>query len=115
MVPQKVLWRPFWSTTKKCENKNLSWILFQYNFLKCTGWEGLIQSESREATSATDTGIQKKIFGPDITTLTISNEEMNDIMKIIKSFEDTGLLIKGVGETIENEAREQKRGFLDMF
>ena len=57
----------------------------------------------------------KKIFGPDITTLTISNEEMNDIMKIIKSFEDTGLLIKGVGETIENEAREQKRGFLDMF
>ena len=39
---------------------------------------------------------------------------MND-MKIIKSFEDTGLLIKDVGETIENEAREQKGGFLDMF
>ena len=36
-------------------------------------------------------------------------------MKIIKSLEDTGLLIKGVGETIENVAREQKSAFLDMF
>ena len=41
-----------------------------------------------------------------MTTLIISNDEMNDIMKIIKSLEDAGLLIKDVSETIENEAKE---------
>ena len=40
---------------------------------------------------------------------------MNDIMKIVKSFEESGLLIKGVSETIENEAKEQKGGFLSML
>ena len=40
---------------------------------------------------------------------------MNDIMKIIKSFEDAGLLIKSVSETIENEAKEQKVGFHGML
>ena len=43
----------------------------------------------------------------------ISNEEMNDIMKIVKSVEESGLLIKGVSQTIKNEAKEeQKRGLL---
>ena len=37
---------------------------------------------------------------------------MNDIMKIVKSLEDSGLLIKGVSETIQNVAKEQKGGFL---
>ena len=40
---------------------------------------------------------------------------MNDVMKIIKSFEDSGLMIKGVSETIENETKEQKGGFLGML
>ena len=40
---------------------------------------------------------------------------MNDIMKIIKSLEEYGLLIKGVSETIKNEAKEQKGGFLGML
>ena len=40
---------------------------------------------------------------------------MKDIMKIIKSLEDSGLLIKGVSETIQNEAKEQKGGFLSML
>ena len=44
-----------------------------------------------------------------------SNEEMNDIMKIVKSLEESGLLIKGVSENIKNEAKEQKRGFLGML
>ena len=48
-------------------------------------------------------------------TLIISNEEMNDIMKIVKSLEDSGLLIKGVSETIKNDAKEQKGGFLSML
>ena len=41
-----------------------------------------------------------------MTTLTISNKEMNEIMKIVKSFEGSGLLIKEVSETIEKEAKE---------
>ena len=65
--------------------------------------------------SATDVAVQKKIFGSSMTTLIISKEEMNDIMKIIKSLEEAGLLIKGVSETIENEAKEQKGGFLGML
>ena len=40
---------------------------------------------------------------------------MEYIIKIVKSLEDYGLLLKGVNETIENEAKEQKRGFLSML
>ena len=40
-----------------------------------------------------------------ITILVISNEEMNDIMKIVESLEESGLLLKGVDETIKNEAK----------
>ena len=40
---------------------------------------------------------------------------MNDILKIVKSLEDSGILIKGVSETIENEAKEHKGGFLSML
>ena len=40
---------------------------------------------------------------------------MNDIMKIIISFEESGLLIKTVSETIKNEAKEQKGGFLSKL
>ena len=48
-------------------------------------------------------------------TLIIPNEEMNDIMKIIKSLEESSLLIKDVSETIKNKAKEQKGGFLSML
>ena len=73
------------------------------------------------AASPTDTAIHKKMFGSGhrtldlssrpsdlashTTTLIISNEEMNDIMKIVQHLEETGLLIKGVRETIKNEAK----------
>ena len=57
----------------------------------------------------------KKMFGSGNTTLIISNEEMNDIMEIIKSLEKSWLLIKGVIEAIKNEAKEQKEGFLRML
>ena len=50
-----------------------------------------------------------------MTTLIISNEEMNDIMKIVKSVEEYSLLIKGVSETIKTEAKEQKGGTLIML
>ena len=51
------------------------------------------------------------------TTLIISNEEMEDIIKIVKSLEESGLwlLLKGVSQTIKNEAKEQKGGFLGML
>ena len=47
-----------------------------------------------------------------MTTLIISNEKMNDVMKIVKFLEESGLLIKHVSETIKNEAKKQKGGFL---
>ena len=56
----------------------------------------------------------KKILGSGTTTLVISNNEMKDIMKIVISLEDSGLLLKWVSQTIQNEAKEQKRGFLSI-
>ena len=44
--------------------------------------------------------------------LIISNGEMKDIIRIVKSLEDSGLLLKGVSETIQNEVKQQKEGFL---
>ena len=49
------------------------------------------------------------------TTLIISNDEINNIIKIIKSLEDSGLLLKWVTETVQNEVKEQKGGFLSML
>ena len=57
----------------------------------------------------------KKILGSVTTTLIISNYEMKDIIRIVKYLEDSGLLLKGVSETIKNEGKEQKGGFLSML
>ena len=65
--------------------------------------------------SAADAGIHKEILGSWSTTLIIPNEEMEDIMEIVKSPEDSGLLLKRVIRTIQNEAEEQKAGFLSML
>ena len=57
----------------------------------------------------------KKILGSgNNITLIISNDEINDIIKIVKSLEDSGLLLKGV-ETVQNDVKEQKDGFLSML
>ena len=55
------------------------------------------------------------MFALGMTALIMSNEEMNDIMIIDKSLEESGLLIKDVNEAIKNEAKEQKGGFLEML
>ena len=55
------------------------------------------------------------MLGSGFTILIISNEEMEDIMKIVKSLEDSGLLIKGVSETIKNEAKKEKGEFMGML
>ena len=59
----------------------------------------------------------KKILGSgnNTTALIISNDEMKDVIEILRSLEDSGLLLKKVRETIQNEAREQKGGFISMF
>ena len=77
------------------------------------------------AAAAVDSGIHKKILGSGHncpsscashnTTLIISNDEINDIIKIIKSLEDSALLLKRVTETVQNEVKEQKGGFLSML
>ena len=63
--------------------------------------------------SAADAAIQNKIYGSGTTALITSHEEMEDI--IVKSIEESGLLIKGIRGTIENEAKEQKGRFLAML
>ena len=68
------------------------------------------------AASAADAGIHKTILGSGHNTaLIISNDEMEDILEIVKSLEDSGILLKGVSETIKNEAKERKGGFLSML
>ena len=67
------------------------------------------------AAAATDAAIQKKLLGLGTATLIISNEKMNDIMKIVKSLEEFGLLINGVRKTIEIKAKEQQSRFLGMW
>ena len=64
------------------------------------------------AALAIDAGTQKIIHGSGTTTLINSNEEMNDIMKTVLALEDSNILLKGITKTIENETKEQKRGFL---
>ena len=74
------------------------------NLLKPLARNVLIPLGLTAAAAATGAAIHKKKFGSGITTLIISNEEMNDIIKIVKSPEESALLIKGVSETIKNEA-----------
>ena len=68
------------------------------------------------AALAADAGIHKKILGSgnpssshnNNTVLIISNDEIEDIIKIIKSLEDSGLLLEGITETVQNEVKEWK-------
>ena len=50
-----------------------------------------------------------------MTTLIISNDEIEDIIKIVRSLEESSLLLKGVTGTVQNEVKEQKGGFLSML
>ena len=64
---------------------------------------------------ATDPSIQKNFLGLETAALIISNEEMEDIMRIVKSLEKSGLLMEGISETIKNEAKAQKYRFLRSY
>ena len=58
---------------------------------------------------------KKEIHGSGTTTLIISNEVMNDIIKIVQALEDSNILLKGITNTIKNETKEQKGGLLSML
>ena len=79
----------------------------------------LIPSGSTTAASAADAEIHKKILGSGHpshnTALIISNDEMEDIIKIVKSLENSGLLLKRISETTQNETKEQTGGFVSML
>ena len=85
------------------------------NVIKPLAKSVLIPLGLTAAASTADAGIHKKILGSGNTTLIISNEEMNDIIKIVQALEDSNILLKGVTKTIENETKEQKGGFLGML
>ena len=67
------------------------------------------------AASAADAGIHKKMLGSGIATLIISNDEMKDIIKIVKYLNDSCLLFKRVSKISQNEAKEEKGGFFSML
>ena len=75
------------------------------NVIKPLAKNVLIPLVSTAAALAADTGMHKKIFGPGRAILIISNHEMEEMIKIVESIEDSGLLLKGTSETIKNEAK----------
>ena len=87
------------------------------NVIKTLAKSVLIPLGLTAAALAADVGIHKKILGSghNNTTLIISNDEMDDILKIVKSLENSGVLLKGVSETIQHEAKEQRGGFVSIL
>ena len=85
------------------------------NVLKPLAKSVLIPLGLTATASATDEVIQKKIFWSGMTTFIISNEEMNEIIKIVKSFRESALLKKSVSEAIKNKAKRQRDEFLSML
>ena len=85
------------------------------NIIKPLANSVLIPLGLTAAASETDAGIHKKILESGTTKLIIWNDEMEDMIKIIKSPEDSGLWLKRVNKTIQNEAKEQRGGFFSML
>ena len=92
------------------------------NVIKPLAKSVLIPLGLTAAASVADAGIHKTILGSghnhpshNNTTLIISNDEIEDVIKIIKSLEDSGFLLKGVTETVQNEVKKQKVGFLSAL
>ena len=75
----------------------------------------LVQLGITATASATDTEIQNKLHGSGTTALIISNKEISDIMKIVQALKDCNILLKGVSNKVEKEAKEQNGGFLSIL
>ena len=85
------------------------------NVIKPSAKKVLIPFVLTAAASAADAGIYKKILGSgnnNTIKLIISNNEIENIIEIVKSLEDSGLLLTGVTETVQNEAEEKKEDFI---
>ena len=92
------------------------------NVIKLLAKSILIPLGLTAAASATDAGIHKKILesrnlssSHNNTVLITSNDEMEDIIKMVKSLEESGLLLKGVAETVQNEVKNKKEDFLVCY
>ena len=85
------------------------------NVITALAKSALIPLGLTAAASSADAGIHKKILGSGNTTLIISNKDMEDLIKIVKSPEDSGLLLKRVTESVQNEVKEQKGGFISTL
>ena len=88
------------------------------NVIKPLAKSALILLGLTATASAVDAEIHKKILGSDYnntTTPIILSNEIEDVIKIVKSLEDSGLLFKWVTETVQNEVKEQKGGFLSLL
>ena len=86
------------------------------NVIKPLAKSVLIPLGLTAAASAADAGIHKKILrSGNMTTFIISNDEIEDIIEMVKSLEDSGLLVEGVTEKVQTEVKEQRRGFLSIL
>ena len=85
------------------------------NVIKALAESVLIPLGLTAAASAADAGIHKKLLGSRNTTLIVSSDEIEGIIKIVKSLENSGLSLEGVIETVQNEVKEQKGRFLSML
>ena len=85
------------------------------NVITALAKSALIPLGLTAAESSADAGIHKKILGSGNITLIISNKDMEDLIKVVKSPEDSGLLLKRVTESVQNEVKEQKGGFISTL
>ena len=86
------------------------------NVIKPLAKSFLIPLGLTAAADAADAGIHKIILGSgNTTTLIISNDDLNNVIKIVKSLEGSCLLLQEVTETVQNEVKEHKGGFLSML
>ena len=98
---RRISWQITWSITKNTITIKVK------NVIKLLAKSVLIPLGLTVAASAVDAEIHKKILGSgNVTTLIISNDEIEDIIKIVKSLEDSGLLLKEVHETVQNDVKE---------
>ena len=105
--------RIYWQTFRPITKTGLP---FMKSVIQLLAKYVLIPMELIAATTVVDAEKHKNILGSgQNTALVTSNGEMEDVLKIVKSFEDTGLLLEGGSKKIKNEAKEEKGGFFSML
>ena len=85
------------------------------NVIKPLAKSVLIPLGLTAAASAADARIHKKILGSGTTTLIISNEDINDIIKILQAIEDSNVLLKGVTETVKNGTKRRISKYVTRY